>query len=168
VNEDAIPPQPDGIFHFGKVPFKIRTYGGNGEARADGLGRGLYVSYDTIDTIRPAMEVVIAGLEADILKNKETGCHANGQSHDIDKRKDPVVEEVADGDLKIILYHTLFVAKGVPLLQRIVNQKVVESLSGRVVRIRYIFCTLSAIRSIEVNFVYLFHAIFRIQEITPF
>ena len=143
MNEDTIPPQPYGIFHFGKILFKIGSNGSDGEPCVDGLGGRLYVSYDTIDTIRLSMKAVVAGLEADILKNEETGCHAHGQSHDIDKRKNPVAEEVAEGDLEIILYHTPSVAKEVPLLQWIVNQKVVASMPQGNVRIRYISCPLT-------------------------
>jgi hypothetical protein len=64
------------------------------------------------------------------LKNKEAGCHAHSQSHDIDKGKDPVAEEVADGDLEVVLYHVNFLAKGVPLSQAIVNQMVEVDLPG--------------------------------------
>jgi hypothetical protein len=143
MDEDPVPAEPYKILHFGKVLFKGRPCRSYRQACPDDLGWGLYISDNAVDTIRLGMKTIIAGFEADIFKNEETGRHAYGQSHDIDKRKNPVAEEVAEGDLEIILYHTPSVAKEVPLLQWIVNQEVVASMPQGNVRIRYISCPLT-------------------------
>jgi hypothetical protein len=53
------------------------------------------------------MEIIVTQFKADILQNEQTGCHSNGQTKNINKRKNFVLEQVSQGSLQIIFEHGL-------------------------------------------------------------
>jgi hypothetical protein len=65
------------------------------------------IANDAIDPIGLCMKGIIAQLKTYIQKNKEEGCHANGEPENIQERKAPMPPEIAKGCPKVILDHSL-------------------------------------------------------------
>jgi len=51
------------------------------------------------------VEVVVTELKGDVLQDEQTGGHSDGQTEQVDARKRFVPEQVAPGNLEIILQH---------------------------------------------------------------
>lgn len=97
-----------GIVHdLGKILFHRGTHGGMigclyvGAIKQTACNLDRY-AVEVGDIFMPA---VIAKLEMDIEEDKKAGCHADSEPGYIDQGENFVFEQVAEGDLEIVLQH---------------------------------------------------------------
>jgi hypothetical protein len=70
-----------------------------------GFRGGFYVAYNPVNTVTLTVKLIITQFKMYVKKNQETGCHAYGQSDDIDQRKYPVAPEISECNFEIIPEH---------------------------------------------------------------
>jgi hypothetical protein len=63
---------------------------------------------DAVNIRQVFVEAVIARFKMDVLEDKKTGRHADGQAENIDQRINSILDQVPVSDLKIVSEHSQY------------------------------------------------------------